>query len=101
MTRSRPGSEQQFQGLDRGMQRKRHLSSMTAHPRLRAPGTPGLRHPRVWHSAGFANLIETSPSAVRLLEHGGGFGVGHELADFLRTAAGGGDLGGPPERLLA
>ena len=45
--------------------------------------------------------VGTSPSAVRLAKHRGEFGVGHELPDLLRTAAGDGDLDRPFQRLFA
>src|SRR5258708_10353734 len=43
----------------------------------------------------------TSPSAISLAEHRVEFGVGPDLLDLLRAAAGDGDLGGPLQRLLA
>jgi hypothetical protein len=43
----------------------------------------------------------TSPSPICLAEHLVEFGVGPELPDLLRTAAGDGDLGSPLQRLLA
>jgi hypothetical protein len=43
----------------------------------------------------------TSPSAVSLAEHRVEFGVGPDLPDLLRAAAGDGDLGSPLQRLLA
>ena len=43
----------------------------------------------------------TSPSAISLAEHRAEFGVGPDLPDLLRAAAGDGDLGGPMQRLLA
>src|SRR5712691_2330383 len=42
-----------------------------------------------------------SPPTVSLAEHRVEFGVGPDLPDLLRAAAGDGDLGGPPQRLLA
>ena len=43
----------------------------------------------------------TSPSAISLAEHRVEFGVGPDLPDLLRAAAGDGDLGSPLQRLLA
>jgi hypothetical protein len=43
----------------------------------------------------------TSPPAISLAEHRVEFGVGPDRPDLLRAAAGDGDLGGPPQRLLA
>ena len=48
-----------------------------------------------------SDVIGTSPSAICLAEHRVQFGVGHELPDFLRTAARGGDLGSPLQRFFA
>jgi hypothetical protein len=43
----------------------------------------------------------TSPPAISLAEHRAEFGVGPDLLDLLRAAAGDGDLGSPVQRLLA
>jgi hypothetical protein len=43
----------------------------------------------------------TSPSAIGLAEHRVGFGVGHELPNLLRAAAGDNGLGSPFQRLFA
>jgi len=43
----------------------------------------------------------TSASAISLAEHRVEFGVGPDLPDLLRAAAGDGDPGSPPQRLLA
>ena len=43
----------------------------------------------------------TSPPAISVAEHRVEFGVGPDLPDLLRAAAGDGDLGSPPQRLLA
>ena len=43
----------------------------------------------------------TSPPAVSLAEHRVEFGVGPDLPDLLRAAAGDGDLGRPLQRFLA
>ncbi len=43
----------------------------------------------------------TSPPAISLAEHRVESGVGPDRPDLLRAAAGNGDLGSPPERLLA
>jgi hypothetical protein len=43
----------------------------------------------------------TSPPAISLAEHRVEFGVGPDRPDLLRAAAGDGDLGRPPQRLLA
>lgn len=43
----------------------------------------------------------TSPPAVSLAEHRVEVGVGPDRPDLLRAAAGDGDLGSPPQRLLA
>jgi hypothetical protein len=48
-----------------------------------------------------SDVVGTSPSPVSLAEHRVLFGVGQELPDLLRTAAGHGDLGSPRQRLLA
>ena len=43
----------------------------------------------------------TSPSAIGLAEHRVELGVGPDLVDLLRAAAGDGDLGSPPQRFPA
>jgi ABC-type phosphonate transport system ATPase subunit len=48
-----------------------------------------------------AGKTGTSPSAISLVAHRAEFGVGPDLPDLLRAAAGDGDLGSPPQRLLA
>jgi energy-coupling factor transporter ATP-binding protein EcfA2 len=61
------------------------------------------RWPRLTRRAALAlaKALGTSPPAISLAEHRVEFGVGPDLPDLLRAAAGGGDLGRPPQRLLA
>src|SRR5215472_13972120 len=47
-----------------------------------------------------SDAVGTSPSAISLAEHRVEFGVGSDLPDLLRAAAGGGDLGSPLQCLL-
>ena len=51
--------------------------------------------------AGGASIAGSSLSAIDLVEHRLELGVGPDLPDLYRTAAGVGDLGGPFQRLLA
>src|ERR1700729_1639705 len=46
-----------------------------------------------------SDAVGTSPSAISLAEHRVEFGVGPDLPDLLRAAAGDGDLGSPMQRL--
>ena len=48
-----------------------------------------------------SDAVGTSPPAISLAEHRVEFGVGPDLPDLLRAAAGDGDLGSPLQRLLA
>jgi hypothetical protein len=48
-----------------------------------------------------ADAAGTSPPAISLAEHRVEFRVGPDLPDLLHAAAGDGDLGSPPQRLLA
>jgi hypothetical protein len=76
-------------------------------PRLgpvRRPALPGRRRGKSCSSAAGrvrSGAAGTSPPAVSLAEHRVESGVGPDLPDLLRAAAGGGDLGRPPQRLLA
>jgi hypothetical protein len=47
-----------------------------------------------------SDAVGTSPSAISLAEHRVEFGVGPDLADLLRAAAGDSDLGSPLQRHL-
>jgi hypothetical protein len=48
-----------------------------------------------------SEALGTSPSAISLAEHRVEFGVGPDLPDLLRAAAGDSDLGSPAQRLIA
>ena len=76
-------------------------------PRLRSMHRPALSGRRQGKSSSSAagrlrsDAVGTSPSAISLAEHRVEFGVGPDLPDLLRAAAGDGDLGSPLQRLLA
>ena len=76
-------------------------------PRLRSMRRPALSDRRQGKSCSSAagrlrsDPVGTSPSAISLAEHRVEFGVGPDLPDLLRAAAGDGDLGSPLQRLLA
>ncbi len=71
-----------------------HSCSPTGHRRhgKSGPGAAGRLR---------SDAAGTSPSAISLAEHRIAFGVGPDLPDLLRAAAGDGDLGSPLQRLLA
>ena len=72
-------------------------------PRLR-PALSGHRQGKSCSSAAGRvrpGAAGTSPPAISLAEHRVEFGVGPDRPDLLRAAAGDGDLGSPPQRLLA
>ena len=76
-------------------------------PRLRQARRPALSGRRQGKSCSSAagrvrpGAAGTSPPAISLAEHRVEFGVGPDRPDLLRAAAGDGDLGSPPQRLLA
>jgi hypothetical protein len=76
-------------------------------PRLRSMRRPALSDRRQGKSCSSAagrlrsDAAGTSPPAISLAEHRVEFGVGPNLPDLLRAAAGDGDLGSPLQRLLA
>ena len=76
-------------------------------PRLRSMRRSALSDRRQGRSCSSAagrlrsDAAGTSPSAISLAEHRVEFGVGPDLPDLLRAAAGDGDLGSPLQRLLA
>jgi hypothetical protein len=80
------------------------LTSATCPPR-RNPSPPRLRANRLKITAVRGRVrpgaAGTSPPTVSLAEHRVEFGVGPDLPDLLRAAAGDGDLRRPPQRLLA
>ena len=76
-------------------------------PRVPGSGRPALSGRRQGKSCSSAagrvrpGAAGTSPPAISLAEHRVEFGVGPDRPDLLRAAAGDGDLGSPPQRLLA
>jgi len=78
-------------------------SGAAPRPRLR-PALSGRRRGKSCFSAAGRvrpGAAGTSPPAISLAEHRVEFGVGPDRPDLLRAAAGDGDLGSPPQRLLA
>jgi hypothetical protein len=77
--------------------------SMSAWPQWRAYSSIMWTSTERWTAADLlapGDCRET-PSRICLAEHLVEFGVGPELPDLLRTAAGDGELGSPLQRLLA
>ena len=75
-----------------------------ASPAQRRPALSGRRQGKSCSSAAGRvrpGAAGTSPPAISLAEHRVEFGVGPDRPDLLRAAAGDGDLGSPPQRLLA
>ncbi len=69
---------------------------------VRQRSSPGGQGKSCSRAAGclLSDVVGTSPSAIRLAEHRVQFGVGPELPELLRTAAGDRDLCGPLEGSL-
>ena len=82
-----------------------HVRSKRAAPRPRLrPALSGRRQGKSCSSAAGRvrpGAAGTSPPAISLAEHRVEFGVSPDRPDLLRAAAGDGDLGSPPQRLLA
>jgi hypothetical protein len=91
--------------LDGGGRAARPIRQCPASP-VRVDAQTRVVRPRpaslalAWRAAVDQTSPGTSPSPVSLAEHHVLFGVGHELPDLLRAAAGHRDLGGPLQRLL-